>query len=62
RPAARSRRQEVKEEKRNQSRRGILHQIDEERFVVKDIETGRDMEIHSQQCMSCTKCKRISFA
>ena len=42
RPGARSRRQETLVEKTNRSMRGVLHQIDEERFFVTDLETGRE--------------------
>ena len=61
RPAARSRRQEVKEEKRNQSMRGILHQIDEDRFVVKDIETGREYPMTHRKTPPGTDGDKISF-
>lgn len=61
RPAARSRRQEVKEEKRNQSMRGILHQIDEERFVVKDIETGREYPMAHRKTPPGKDGDKISF-
>lgn len=61
RPGARSRRQETLVEKTNRSMRGVLHQIDEERFFVTDLETGREYSMAHRKTPPGKDGEKISF-
>lgn len=61
RPGARSRRQETLVEKTNRSMRGVLHQIDEERFFVTDLETGREYPMAHRKTPPGKDGEKISF-